>query len=77
MGWYIQVNGQLFARCDHSLGYFGFFRSKMPISSSYPQIEIPNVDIWDFLFERKDKPYPNEKGELVVNHNLVTQMLMK
>lgn len=34
----------------------------MPTSSPYPSIDVPNLDIWAFLFERKDKPYPDDKG---------------
>ncbi|OBT73922.1 hypothetical protein VF21_07464 [Pseudogymnoascus sp. 05NY08] len=33
----------------------------MPVSSTFPSIEIPNVDLWTFLFERKDRPYPDDK----------------
>ncbi|KAF7159235.1 hypothetical protein CNMCM5623_004507 [Aspergillus felis] len=33
----------------------------MPVSSSYPSIDIPNVDLWTFLFERKDRPFPDDK----------------
>ncbi|KAG4433454.1 hypothetical protein IFR05_011058 [Cadophora sp. M221] len=32
----------------------------MPIKSSYPPITIPNVDIWTFLFERPERPYPDD-----------------
>ncbi|GES57963.1 acetyl-CoA synthetase-like protein [Aspergillus terreus] len=32
----------------------------MPVSSSYPSVDIPNVDLWTFLFERKDKPFPDD-----------------
>lgn len=34
----------------------------MPIESSYPPLDIPNVDIWRFLFERQDREYPDDKG---------------
>jgi hypothetical protein len=34
----------------------------MPTQSTFPNLEIPNVDLWAFLFERKDKPYPDNKG---------------
>jgi hypothetical protein len=34
----------------------------MPTPSPFPTIDIPNVDIWDFLFERTDRPYPDDKG---------------
>ena len=34
----------------------------MPSDSPYPKIDIPNVDLWTFLFERKDKPFADDKG---------------
>lgn len=34
----------------------------MPVKSTYPDFEIPNVDIWSFMFERKDRPFPEDKG---------------
>ncbi|GKZ36011.1 hypothetical protein AbraIFM66950_006884 [Aspergillus brasiliensis] len=27
--------------------------------SPYPDVEIPSVDLWSFLFERPDRPYPS------------------
>ncbi|PYH63316.1 acyl--CoA ligase [Aspergillus vadensis CBS 113365] len=33
----------------------------MPVSSRYPPVDIPDLDIWSFLFERKDKPFPDDK----------------
>ncbi|KAJ5556216.1 hypothetical protein N7494_000131 [Penicillium frequentans] len=33
----------------------------MPVSSNYPPVDIPNVDLWSFLFEREDRPYPDDK----------------
>ena len=35
----------------------------MPAESTYPRLEIPNVDLWGFLFERTDRPFPDDKGE--------------
>lgn len=35
----------------------------MPVASSYPPVSIPEVDIWDFLFERKDRPFPDDKSK--------------
>lgn len=37
----------------------------MPVQSTLPQIDIPNVGIWDFLFERKDLDFPADKGKLI------------
>jgi hypothetical protein len=34
----------------------------MPTGSLYPNIDIPKVDLWTFLFERKDRPFPEDKG---------------
>ncbi|PBP19166.1 putative 4-coumarate-CoA ligase [Diplocarpon rosae] len=33
----------------------------MPTDSKYPLIDIPIVDLWTFLFERKDREYPDNK----------------
>lgn len=33
----------------------------MPTESTYPRIEIPNIDLWDFLLERNDRPFPDDK----------------
>lgn len=33
----------------------------MPTKSSYPEVPIPDIDLWEFLFERKDKPFPDDK----------------
>lgn len=34
----------------------------MPTKSTYVDLDIPNVDIFTFLFERKDRKYPDDKG---------------
>jgi hypothetical protein len=34
----------------------------MPTESTYPRLDIPDVDLWTFLFERKDRAYPDDKG---------------
>jgi len=34
----------------------------MPADSLYPPVDIPNVDLWTFLFERKNKPFPDDHG---------------
>jgi 4-coumarate--CoA ligase len=34
----------------------------MPSESTYPNLPIPDVDLWAFLFERKDKPFADDKG---------------
>ncbi|KAJ4301206.1 hypothetical protein N0V90_003297 [Kalmusia sp. IMI 367209] len=33
----------------------------MPTKSNYPERPIPDVDLWGFIFERKDKPFPDDK----------------
>lgn len=33
----------------------------MPTESLYPRFDIPDVDLWSFLFERSDRPYPDDK----------------
>lgn len=34
----------------------------MPAESLYPKFDIPKEDLWGFLFERKDRDYPDDKG---------------
>lgn len=41
----------------------------MPFESQYPSLPIPDVDLWAFLFERKDKPYADDK---VIYHDPYT-----
>jgi 4-coumarate--CoA ligase len=41
----------------------------MPTGSLYPDIDIPNVDLWTFLFERKDRAYPDDKGVFPSRNN--------
>ncbi|KAK2751902.1 hypothetical protein FQN55_008644 [Onygenales sp. PD_40] len=33
----------------------------MPAKSTYPSVEIPDVDLWTFLFENKQRPFPDHK----------------
>ncbi|KAK3712553.1 hypothetical protein LTR37_008996 [Vermiconidia calcicola] len=33
----------------------------MPAASNYPAIDIPNIGLWDLLFERKDRSYPDSQ----------------
>ncbi|KAJ4370576.1 hypothetical protein N0V83_005097 [Neocucurbitaria cava] len=33
----------------------------MPSESKFPKLPIPDVDLWAFLFERKDRTYPDDK----------------
>ncbi|KAL1304952.1 hypothetical protein AAFC00_003862 [Neodothiora populina] len=37
----------------------------MPTDSSYPSLDIPNLDIWSFLFDRKDVGFPLDREVLV------------
>lgn len=34
----------------------------MPFESQFPSPPIPDVDLWTFLFERKDKDFSDDKG---------------
>ncbi|KAH8817224.1 4-coumarate-CoA ligase 2 [Xylogone sp. PMI_703] len=43
----------------------------MPTESSYSPIHLPDCDLWDFLFERKDKPFPDDK---VIYHDPVRNL---
>ncbi|KAF2134024.1 4-coumarate-CoA ligase-like protein [Dothidotthia symphoricarpi CBS 119687] len=33
----------------------------MPTDSTFPNVPIPNVDLWSFLFENKDRTYSDDK----------------
>ncbi|RFU31232.1 hypothetical protein B7463_g5118, partial [Scytalidium lignicola] len=33
----------------------------MPTESTYPRLNLPNIDLWELLFERKDRPFPDDK----------------
>ncbi|KAL6157376.1 hypothetical protein ACJQWK_06725 [Exserohilum turcicum] len=33
----------------------------MPTKSPYPDVEIPNVDLWGFMFDRKDRDFSDDK----------------
>ena len=35
---------------------------KMPVDSPYDKIDIPNIGIWDLIFERKNRPFPDDQG---------------
>jgi hypothetical protein len=36
----------------------------MVSKSPFPDIDIPDTDIWGFLFERADRSFPDNKGAL-------------
>jgi hypothetical protein len=36
----------------------------MPTKSSFPDVDIPKVDLWDFMFERKDREFSEDQGML-------------
>lgn len=36
----------------------------MPTKSSFPDVEIPNLDLWAFMFNQK-KDFPDDQGSLV------------
>jgi hypothetical protein len=42
----------------------------MPAESSYPPVDIPDVGLWDFLFARRELPFPEDKSEGIVNYVL-------
>ena len=40
-----------------------FTRPIMPTGSLYPPVEVPEIDLWECIFERKDRPFPDDKGK--------------
>lgn len=46
----------------------------MPVKSSYPDVEIPAVDLWAFMFDGK-RDFADSKGQpvkIVLGANLLT-----
>lgn len=37
----------------------------MPTRSSYQDVDIPDVDLWAFIFDRRDRGFSDDKGELL------------
>jgi hypothetical protein len=35
----------------------------MPTESPWGNIEIPNIGIWDLMFENKNRQWPDNQGE--------------
>ena len=48
----------------------------MPTESLLPKIDIPDVDLWGFLFERNDRPYPDDKGNISLSYALPSASLI-
>ena len=38
----------------------------MPMRSKFPPVALPDGDTWSFLFERQDRPFPDDRGECVI-----------
>jgi 4-coumarate--CoA ligase len=34
----------------------------MPTESSFASVDIPNVDLWGLMFERKDRGFADDQG---------------
>jgi 4-coumarate--CoA ligase len=34
----------------------------MPTESTYPKLDIPDIDLWALLFENKNREFPDDKG---------------
>ena len=48
----------------------------MPCDSLYPPVEIPETDIWGFLFERQDRPFSADKSTSCQHMNLPNRLLI-
>ena len=35
---------------------------KMPTKSSFPDVDIPDVDLWALMFDRKNRGFSDDKG---------------
>jgi hypothetical protein len=49
----------------------------MPSESKFPSLQIPDVDLWGFLFERKDKAFADDKGKSSSKFAQCSQSLMQ
>jgi 4-coumarate--CoA ligase len=38
--------------------------------SSFPDVEIPNVDLWGLMFDRKEKDFPDSKGRMHLGNSI-------
>jgi hypothetical protein len=47
----------------------------MPTKSSYPDVEIPTVDLWAFMFDR-ERDFDDAKGNLVFRRCFAVKYLM-
>jgi hypothetical protein len=54
-----------------SLGRFTAFSTsrhqkppKMPVEGFWPSIDLPDVDLWQLIFGRNDRPFPDDQGRL-------------
>ena len=47
----------------------------MPVESSFPPVDVPNTDLWNFLFNRKDRPWPDDKGTFSSWHQFHCSLL--
>lgn len=39
------------------------------IKSFHEPLQIPDLDLWQLVFERKDRPFPGDKGKLIFSLN--------
>ena len=46
----------------------------MTVKSTYPAIDIPELDLWTFFFERKDRAYPDTKGMVSFNEYRIQRL---
>ena len=48
----------------------------MPTKSSFPDVEIPDVDLWGLMFDRKDRNFSDDKGNILKENTELASMLM-
>ncbi len=47
----------------------------MPVESIHPPITVPAVDLWEFLFERNDRLFPDDHGQSQPTYGLVSNTI--
>ncbi|TPX16656.1 uncharacterized protein E0L32_003597 [Thyridium curvatum] len=48
----------------------------MPYGTSFPDVDIPKVDLWSFLFDRGSKPFADSKGKTKYTGTVLVRLLL-
>jgi len=48
----------------------------MPIKSNFPDVNLSVTDIFSLLFDRKEKPFPDDQGTLICSATVPYQITL-